>query len=358
VNAMQVKTGIKLSFEPLVLTTKHPFGISYGTVSDHTNILVRLQYENFEGLGEAAPVEYHNETQETAKAVLGRWQQSGILGDNPFAIAEIAQKLDKDVAGNSSAKAAVEMALHDLVGKMIGQPTHRLLGLDSLKSPMTDFTIGIASLDVIEQKTQEAVRAGYKMLKVKQGTPYDHEIIKRVRKAAPDLPLRVDANGGWTPKQAVRMSHFLAEHNVEFIEQPLPKFAHADDFRFVRERSPIPIFADESICRAVDVVRLAGCIDGVVVKLAKTGGLLEALKVIHTARAHSLQIMFGCMIESSIGVTAAAQLQSLCDYLDLDGALLLANDPYQGAEYQDGYLIHSGKPGLGVIPRTAVRKGS
>jgi L-alanine-DL-glutamate epimerase-like enolase superfamily enzyme len=244
------------------------------------------------------------------------------------------------------------MAMHDLMGKIVGQPTYKLLGLDDLKQPMTDFTIGIASLDVIEKKTEEAVRAGYKILKVKQGTPYDREIIKLVRKAAPELPLRVDANGGWTPKQAVEMSKFLAEHNVELIEQPLPKFAAVEDFRFVRERSPIPIFADESVGRASDVVRLAGCIDGVVVKLAKAGGILEALKVIHTARAHDMQILFGMMIESSIGVTAAAQLQSLCDHLDLDGALLLAHDPYQGAEYKDGYLHHSGKPGLGVTPRS------
>lgn len=350
-NATQVKTGIKLSFEPLILKTKHPFGLSYGTAKEHLNVLVRLQFNEHEGLGEAAPAEYHSETLETAQAVLGRWQRSGILGDDPFAIAEVCQRLDKDVAGNASAKAAVEMALHDLAGKIVGQPTYRLLGLDGLKAPMTDFTIAIDSLDVIEKKTQEAVKAGFKMLKVKQGTPYDHDIIKRVRKAAPNLPLRVDANGGWTPKQAIAMAHFLAEHNVEFIEQPLPKYAHVDDFRFVRQHSPLPIFADESVCRSVDVARLAGAVDGVVVKLAKTGGILEALKVIHTARAHGMRVMFGGMIESSIGVTAAAQLQSLCDYLDLDGALLLANDPFSGAEYDDGYMRLSTKPGLGVERR-------
>lgn len=352
-NAMQVKTAIKLRFEPLNLTTKHPFGISYGSTSTHTNTLVRLQFEDFEGLGEAAPASYHSESLETVQALLEKWSKQDILGDDPFAIEEISRRLDKDIAGNNSAKAAVEMALHDLVGKITGQPTYRKLGLQGVKPPMTDFTIGIASLDVIESKTEEAVKAGYKILKVKQGTPYDEEIIKRVRSAAPNLPLRVDANGGWTPKQAVRMAHFLAENNVQFIEQPLPKFAHADDFRFVRERSPIPIYADESVCRAADVVRLAGAVDGVVVKLAKTGGIMEALKVIHTARAHSMDVMFGMMIESSIGVTASAQLQSLCDHLDLDGALLLANDPFQGAEYQDGYMVLPDRPGLGVIPRSA-----
>jgi L-alanine-DL-glutamate epimerase-like enolase superfamily enzyme len=168
---------------------------------------------------------------------------------------------------------------------------------------------------------------------------------------APNLPLRVDANGGWTPKQAIAMSHFLAEHNVQFIEQPLPKHALPADFKLVREQSPLPIFSDESICTAKDVARLAGCIDGVVVKLAKTGGLLEALRVIHTARAHGMQVMFGCMIESSLGITAAAQLQSLCDYLDLDGAMLIADDPFKGAVYEDGYLLVPDRPGLGVTAR-------
>jgi L-alanine-DL-glutamate epimerase-like enolase superfamily enzyme len=350
-STMTVKSAMEMSFEPLVLRTKHPFGISYGTTTDSTNVLVKLRYEGHEGVGEGSPVEYHNESPSTAMAVLKDWSESGILGCNPFEISEICKRLDKDISGNFAAKSAVEMALHDLVGKLVGQPTWRLLGFENAKYPMTDFTIGIDSLDVVEKKTIEAVEAGYKMLKVKQGTAFDKEIIQRVRKHAPNLPLRVDANGGWTVKQAIRMSHFLAEHGVEFIEQPLPKHALVSDFRIVREQSAIPIFADESICRSYDVAKFAGAIDGVVVKLAKTGGLLEAIKVIHTARAHGMQVMFGCMIESSVGISAAAQLQSLCDYLDLDGAMLLANDPYSGAEYKDGYLMLPDRPGLGVLPR-------
>jgi L-Ala-D/L-Glu epimerase len=347
----KLKSAIQLTFEPLVLRTKHPFGISYGTTSDSTNLLVKLKFEKYEGVGEASPVEYHNENLRTASAVLKHWSESEILGSNPFEIVEICKRLDKDIAGNFSAKAAVEMALHDLVGKIVGQPTWRLLGFENATYPMTDFTIGIDSLDVVEKKTVEAVEAGYKMLKVKQGTAYDKEIIRRVRKHAPDLPLRVDANGGWTTKQAIRMAHFLAEQNVEFIEQPLPKNAQVSDFAMVREQAPIPIFADESICRSYDVARFAGAIDGVVVKLAKTGGINEAIKVIHTARAHGMQVMFGCMIESSVGIAAAAQLQSMCDYLDLDGAMLLANDPYDGPVYKDGYMVLPDRPGLGVIPR-------
>ncbi|HEY9784277.1 MAG TPA: dipeptide epimerase, partial [Candidatus Obscuribacterales bacterium] len=322
---------IALSFQPLSLTTTHPFGISYGTSEKTHNVLVKLDFEGLTGLGEAAPAEYHNESEHTVQAVLETWQKQDILGDDPFAIAEVMRRLDKSIAGNNAAKAAVEMALHDLCGKIASTPTFKMLGLSNLPAPITDFTIGIDSVEMIEKKTREALDAGYnKVLKVKQGTSYDREIIKRVRKVAPNVALRVDANGAWTPKQAIEMSHFLAEHGVQFIEQPLPKHAHVDDFRFVREHSHIPIYADESVCRSNDVARLAGAIDGVVVKLAKTGGLLEALKVIHTARAHSMQIMFGCMIESSLGVTAAAQLASLVDHLDLDGALLLADDPYLG----------------------------
>lgn len=343
--------GINLEFEPLTLTTAHPFGISYGTSQEHQNILVKLQYGDLVGYGEACPVEYHSESLHTVKALLHYWQSEGVLGDDPFAIAETVRRLDKSIAGNNSAKAAIEMAMYDLAGKLVNKPVYQMLGLSGAPYPITDFTIGIDSIEKIESKTHEAVEAGYKALKVKQGTAYDKEIITKIRKIAPDLPLRVDANGAWSPKRAIAMSKFLAEHNVEFIEQPLPKYAHLNDWKHVHEHCAIPIFADESIARSNDVARLAGAIDGVVVKLAKTGGILEAIKVMHTARAFGMQIMFGCMIESSIGISAAAQVQSMCDYLDLDGALLLANDPFDGVQYQDGWLRYPDRPGLGVVAR-------
>ncbi len=342
---------IGVTIEPLDLKTAHPFGISYGTSEKHRNLLVKLKYKDLIGLGEAAPAKYHAETLETAEAALRILSKEEVLGDDPFAIAAVSARMDAIVAGNASAKAAIEIAMHDLAGKVAGLPTYKMLGLSGQTQPITDFTIGMATLDLIEKKTEEALAAGYKILKVKQGTTNDREIIKRVRKVAKDIPIRVDANGAWTPKQAIEMAKFLAEHGVHLIEQPLPKFAPVEDFRLVREHSPLPIFADESVCKSIDVARLAGAVDGVVVKLAKTGGLLEALRVIHTARAHAMQVMFGGMIESSIGVTAALQLQSLCDHLDMDGALLLADDPYIGAEYDDGYMRLSGEPGLGVRPR-------
>ena len=348
-----VGANLKLSFEPLNMRTKHPFGISYGSSSDVHTVLVKVQYENFEGLGEAAPVVYHSESVATVMAVLKVWAETNILGCDPCAVEATMRRLDKALAGNNAAKAAVEMALQDLRGKILAMPVNKVLGLADLQPPMTDFTIGIAELDLIEKKTEEAVNAGYRILKVKQGTTYDKEIIKRVRKAAPALPVRVDANGGWTPKQAIAMSHFLAEHGVEFIEQPLHKFACLEDWRLVRNAAAIPIFADESCMRAADAARLAGAVDGVVVKLAKTGGLSEALKLIHTARALDMRVMFGMMVESSIGATAAVHLSALADYLDLDGALLLADDPYEGAIYKDGYMMLPDRPGLGVIRRAS-----
>lgn len=346
--ATKTSSRIALSFEPLELRTKHPFGISYGTSCDSHNFLVTLKYDDVIGYGEASPVEYHGESPETAAALLQFWAQSDLLGDDPFAIAEVCRKLDKSVAGHTSVKAGIEMAMHDICGKIANLPTYKMLGLSGLKQPITDFTIGIDNLETIEKKTREAVESGFKVLKVKQGTSYDREIIKSVRKMAPDTPIRVDANGAWTPKEAIKMSEFLAEYGVQFIEQPLPKNSGVDDFKFVREHSPLPIYADESISRSHDVARFAGAIDGVVVKLAKTGGLLEAIKVIQTARAHGMQIMFGCMLESSLGVTAAVHLSSLVDHLDLDGALLLSNDPFTGAQYDDGILKLTDLPGLGA----------
>lgn len=349
----KVQAGTKLEFttEILNLRTRHPFGISHGSSSARTNIVLRMHFAELQGLGEACPAAYHGESPGTVMACLENLKSADILGDDPFAIQEVCRAMDKIVAGNYAAKSAIEMALQDICGQILGKPLYQIYGLSKLAAPITDLTIGIDSLEMLSTKTQEAVEAGFRVLKVKQGTAYDREIIQCVRKHAPNIPLRVDANGAWTCKQAVEMSKFLADNQVQFIEQPLPKHAHIDEWRFVREHAAIPIFADESCCRAVDVARLAGVIDGVVVKLAKTGGMSEAMRLIHTARAHNLKIMFGCMIETSIGITAAAHLASLVDYLDLDGSMLLAEDPFIGAEYKDGQIVPTELPGLGVVLR-------
>lgn len=345
---------IKLSFEKLVLATKHPFGISYGTKSDAKNILVKLEYEGVTGYGEAAPTAYHGETIDTAWALLETWQNKEILGSDPFAITEINQRLDKSVSENYSAKCAIDVALHDLSGKLANLSIAKMLGMSGLQSqmPQTDFTIGLDTIEIIKKKTKEALSDGFQILKVKQGTTngieYDKQIIKAIREAAPATTLRVDANGGWTPKQAVEMSHFLAEQKVQYIEQPIPKHSSPEDFKYVKNHSALPIFADESVLRARDIIRYAGCVDGVVMKLAKTGGLQEGLKFIQIARACNLQVMIGCMLESSCGITAATHLAPLADHLDLDGAMLLSNDPFTGATCKGGLLEIPEGPGLGI----------
>lgn len=348
-----LKTKLDLSFEVLKMRTKHPFGISYGSSSDSFSVLVRLRYGEYEGFGECAPASYHSESIATVLAVLEDFKKKNVLGDDPFAIEASMRRMDKAIAANAAAKAGVEMAMQDICGKILGKPLQQMLGLSELPAPITDFTIGIDNLEMLERKTKEAVADGFKVLKVKQGTDYDREIIKTVRKHAADIPIRVDANGAWAPKQAVEMSKFLAEHNVQFIEQPLPKFAPLEDWRFVHEHAQLPIFADETCMRSLDAARLgaAGVVDGIVVKLAKTGGISEAIKLIHTARAHNLKVMIGCMIESSIGISAAAHIAPLVDYLDLDGAMLLAEDPFEGAFYKDGQMLINDRPGLGVSPR-------
>ncbi len=347
---------IKLCFEKQILKTKMPFGISYGTKSDAKNILVKLTYENITGYGEAAPAAYHGETIDTVLALLQAWSESDILGDDPFAITEINQKLDKFISENYAAKCAIDVALHDLSGKLANLSISKMLGLSGLETqmPQTDFTIGLDTIEIIKQKTSDALKEGFQILKVKQGTTngieYDKQIIKAIRDVAPNTTLRVDANGGWTPKEAVAMSHFLAEQKVQYIEQPIHKHSSAQDFKYVKDHSALAIFADESVMRAKDIIRLADCVDGVVMKLAKTGGIQEGLKFIQMARACNLEVMIGCMLESSCGITAAVHLAPLADYLDLDGALLLANDPFNGATCKSGLLEIKNVPGLGITP--------
>lgn len=342
---------IKLKFEPMLLTTKHPFGISYGSKATTENILVKLEYQDLVGYGESSPSSYHDETISTVSALYSQWAESDILGSDPFCLQAIRARLDKFVSRNYSAKAGIEIALHDLIGKLLDKPVIEILGLKGLKPPITDFTIGIDTLEIVEKKTREALEQGFKYLKVKQGTDYDKEIITTIRSVTPDIPIRVDANGAWTPKEAIEMSRFLSQHNVQFIEQPLPKYASKSDWELTQSGSRLPIFGDESICNSSDVARLSDCLDGVVVKLMKTGGLTGALEVIKTARAHGLKVMIGCMIESSAAISAACQIAPLVDYLDLDGALLLSDDPFLGAQYKDGYLELPDLPGISAVPR-------
>jgi L-alanine-DL-glutamate epimerase-like enolase superfamily enzyme len=239
------------------------------------------------------------------------------------------------------------MALYDLAGQRLGVPVYGLLGLDPRDTPLTSFTIGLDTPEVVERKVREA--SDYPILKVKMGTAEDRQVLEVVR-ATSGARLRVDANEGWTPDDALERLEWLARMGVELVEQPLPA-AMLEETRELRKRSPIPFFADESVHRAADIPALAGAFDGINIKLMKCGGLSEALRMIGTARAHGMKVMLGCMIESSLGITAAAHLSPLADTADLDGNLLLESDPFLGATVKAGRLVLPEAPGLGVTAR-------
>ena len=254
------------------------------------------------------------------------------------------QRLDRIIRLNPSAKAAVDMALYDLMGKMLNVPVYKLLGLNPTHTPHTSFTIGI---DTPTQMAQKALLArDYPILKIKVGTRHDLDILKAIREVS-SATIRVDANAAWTPKDAIRTLNALAPYNIEFAEQPVAPHDLAG-LKLVRDNVPVPIISDESSVTYEDIPRLVGCVDGINIKLMKCGGLRQALKMIHVARAHNLRVMLGCMIESSLAITAAAQLSPLVDYADLDGNLLVDNDPYLGVTVENGKLMLPDRPGLGV----------
>ncbi|MDP9349675.1 MAG: dipeptide epimerase [Gemmatimonadota bacterium] len=341
---------MKVEFELLALKTRHAFHIARQAAPPvRENVWVRLHDgEGNEGWGEAPATPYYGETGHTVAAVLPRL--AGVLEDaaqgDPFALARIESALEQSIGRNPAAKVAVSAALHDLLGKRLGLPVWRLWGLDPAAAPLSSFTIGIDEPEVMRKKVREA--AGYPVLKIKVGTARDEEILRVIREEAPEKTLYVDANTGWTAKQALAAMPMLVEYGVEFVEQPLPP-ENLEGLRLVRERSPLPIIADESCETASDVARLAGAVDGVNIKLAKCGSLREAVRIVHAARAHGMRVMLGCMIESTLGIAAAVQLAPLVDYVDLDGAALLANDPFTGPGLEpDGRLRFNQEPGLGV----------
>lgn len=339
---------MKLSHDVHALRTKHTFTIARGGGAEFRVVRVRLEDgDGVEGWGEAAPTSYYGETPETVIAALQRFGPILERAD-PWSLEATEADLDTVIGGNAAAKSAVSAALHDLAGKRLGIPVYRLWGLDPARAPRSSFTIGIGTEDELRRKVSEA--AEYPILKIKLGTGRDEEIIRVVRDAAPDKTLRVDANAGWTPKLALNRISMLADHAVEFVEQPLVP-EDVEGLRFVRERSRLPIIADESCARATDIPHLLGAVDGINIKLAKCGGLREALRMIAVARTHGLLVMMGCMIESSLGISAAAHMAALLDFADLDGAALLANDPFSGATIERGDIAVPDSPGLGVRSR-------
>jgi L-alanine-DL-glutamate epimerase-like enolase superfamily enzyme len=339
---------MKFQFEDLDLTLREPFVIARDVQTRHRHVLVRVIGDGIEGLGEAAPRAFYGETTETVRACLPLLAQA-LQDTDPFAVEEAWARMERRLGGNHAAKAAVDMALHDWLGQKLGVPLWRLLGGNPAAAPRTSYTIGI---DTPEGMARKAIAArAYPILKVKVGTEDDVARVRAIRSARPEAVLRADANTAWSPRQAVTSLELLAEFGLEFVEQPVA--AHdLGGLRFVRERSPVPIFADESCAVLSDVPRVAECVDGIVIKLSKCGGIRPALAMIHAARAHGLAVMLGCMTESSLGITAAAHLAPLADYADLDGHLLLADDPFHGVEVVDGRLVLPAGPGLGVTPKT------
>ena len=338
---------MKIAHEVIRLQTRYPFVIARGGYAAHENVIVRITGDDgVEGLGEAAPNRYYGESVATVAAALDQFAPVLAKAD-AWSLEAIDASLTRVLRGNNSAKAAISAALHDMAGKRLGIPVHRLWGLDRADSGMSSYTIGIADNDGILKRVADA--ASYPILKIKLGTDRDKEIVRVVRDAAPDKTLRVDANAAWTPSHAVRMTDFLADNGVEFVEQPVAQH-DIEGLRFVRERSKLPVIADESCLVSTDVPRLAGAVDGINLKLAKCGSLREALRIVHTARAFGMTVMAGCMIESSLGISAIAQLAPLLDHADFDGAALLADDPFTGATISGGRIELTDLPGLGVMP--------
>lgn len=347
---------IQLRHERLDLPLQTPWTISRGTRSLAENVLVRLRWRGpdgaeFEGLGEAAPYAFYGELRRTVEACLDEF--APLLGDDPFALEAILDAVEARVAHNPSAKAAIDLALHDLTGKILDRPLWQLWGLDPARGPLTSFSLGLDDPATMAQKARQA--ASFPILKVKLGAPEgiarDLQVVRAVRDAVPDARLVVDANAAWTPRQAVQVIRQLEPFQIDFVEQPVAA-RDLEGWRYVRERSALPLIADESCIDEADVPLLVGCVDGVNVKLMKCGGLRPARRLIEVARAHHLLVMCGCLIESSLAVGAASHLLPLLDFADLDGHLLLARDPFTGLACAAGRLTLPRGPGLGIVERT------
>ncbi|MDQ7051886.1 MAG: dipeptide epimerase [candidate division KSB1 bacterium] len=335
---------MKLHIETRELRMQHVWRISRDQASAKVNVFIQLEHDGVTGFGEVAPNIRYNETTDSSIEFLER-AQSVLESANPWHFQDLLWQIHDLDAEQNAAKAAIDMAVLDWIGKKLEVPLYRFFGLDGGKAPVTSYSIGIDTPEKIKEKIREA--EGYPILKIKLGSEDDERIMQAVREAT-DRTVRVDANEGWPdPRQALEKIHWLAQLNVEFVEQPLPA-GRLEDVAWLRERSPLPIVADEDVHLARDISALAHAYDGINIKIMKSGGLLEALRMIHTARALGLSIMLGCMIESSLAITAAVHLSPLVDWADLDGNLLLANDPFVGAGVQDGKLILPDGPGLGV----------
>jgi L-alanine-DL-glutamate epimerase-like enolase superfamily enzyme len=332
-------SALMVSVAPLELPLIHPFKIARGEETVARTALVRVRAGGLEGIGEAAPTERYGESVES---VAEYFLTHDLGSDNPYRLEALLHDRIPPAA-----RSGLDIALHDLIGKDLGKPLYELFGLDPALTPVTSFTIGIADPETTLRKVAEV--GDHPILKIKLGSGTDAEQVETialVREGYRGI-IRIDANEGWDVETAVRILRELERFDIEFCEQPVPA-GHPEHLRAVRERVSIPIVADEDALNAGDLPRLYRCVDGVNVKLAKTGGLRGALAMIHAARAMDMKIMLGCMVESAICATAAAHISPLVDWADIDGPFLTARDPFAGVTYARGRLILPDAPGLGV----------
>lgn len=330
---------LTVSVETLELPLVHPFKIARGEETVARSVVVRVRHGDLEGVGEATPIARYGES---VDSVIDYFRTHELASDDPY---ELETLLHDGIP--AAARAGLDIALHDLIGKDVGKPLYALLGLDPARAPVTSFTVGIADPETTLRKVAEI--GDHPILKVKLGTGSAHEQVSTIEMIRERYrgAIRIDANEGWDVDSAVHILHALEPFEIEFCEQPI-KAGHPAQLREIRERTAIPIVTDEDSLTASDLPRLLDCVDGVNVKLAKTGGIRGALAMIHTARAMGLKVMLGCMVESAIAATAAAHLSPLVDWADVDGPFLTARDPFSGVTYERGKLVLPNAPGLGV----------
>ena len=336
---------LNLSFEPYELKLRHAFNLARNSRTTTPDVQVQIEYDGVIGYGEASMPPYLGETVQSVCDFLSKLDLSQF---DPFRIEDIHAYMDSIAPANRAAKASVDIALHDLTGKIMGQPWYKIWGLNPDNTPNTSYTISY-NADPEELRKQIEETAPFKIIKVKMGVGHDKELVEALRKVS-DVQICVDANQGWTSKeQALEMCEWLAERNCAFVEQPMPK-EMIDETAWLRERSPLPLIADEFLQRLPDVMRAYQAYDGINIKLMKSTGMHEAYQMATLARALGMKVMLGCMTETSCAVTAAAQLSPMVDWADLDGNLLIANDRFDGIKIVDGKVTIPDRPGIGVIP--------
>lgn len=337
------KFNLKLRFKPYELQLKHVFTIAASSRTTTPVMLVEIEYDGLIGYGEASMPPYLGESHKSVTEFLNKVDLSAF--HDPFELETILAYIDGIDKGNYAAKASVDIALHDLVGKILQKPWHKLWGLDATKTPNTSFTIGIDTPEVVKAKVREA--SEFKILKVKLGRETDKEMIQAIRSIT-DVPICVDVNQGWKDRNmALDMIHWLAERGVVFVEQPMSKYA-IDDMAWLTEHSPLPTMADEAVQTIYDVLATHKVYSGINIKLMKCGGMRNAHKMANMAKTMGMKVMVGCMTETSCAISAAAQLAPLADWADLDGNLLINNDLYNGMTIVNGRVTLNELPGIGI----------